>query len=60
MTDYCLLSVAFFLLVTGLLVAGIIAYLPHHLAFLSRRARFYWFGTEKEAIHVDWAHRLER
>jgi len=42
-----------------LLVAGIIAYLPHHLAFLSRRARFYFFGNEKESVLVEWADNLE-
>lgn len=48
------LLVALFLLVTGLLGAGVIAYLPHHLAFLSRRAKFYFFGNEKETILVNW------
>jgi hypothetical protein len=56
---FCPFSVALFLLVTGLLVAGIIAYLPHHLAFLSRRARFYFFGNEKESIILDWSRSVE-
>ncbi|CAG7850221.1 SubName: Full=Uncharacterized protein {ECO:0000313/EMBL:CCA74301.1} [Serendipita indica DSM 11827] len=54
-----ILVVIFFFLALVLFVAGTTRYLPHHLLFLTRRARFYLLGNEKETFHVDWPTKAE-
>ncbi|KAG8872715.1 hypothetical protein FRC20_009127 [Serendipita sp. 405] len=49
-----ILVVSLFLLVCLLFVAGSTIYLPQHLLFLTRRARFYLLGSERESFYVDW------
>ncbi|KDQ10709.1 hypothetical protein BOTBODRAFT_84035, partial [Botryobasidium botryosum FD-172 SS1] len=39
-----LLVVSVFLIVTVLLSAGVYRYMPHHLNFIARRARYYLLG----------------
>jgi hypothetical protein len=42
-----------------LLLAGALIYLPQHLKFIIRRARYYLLGSERETFHVDWPQKLE-
>ncbi|KIM24992.1 hypothetical protein M408DRAFT_331465 [Serendipita vermifera MAFF 305830] len=42
-----------------LFIAGATSYLPQHLKFLTRRARYYLLGNEKEVFHVDWPTKAE-
>lgn len=51
--------VALFVFVWFLFVAGATTYLPQHLKFLTRRARYYLLGNERESFHVDWPTKAE-
>lgn len=42
-----------------LFLAGATSYLPQHLKFLTRRARYYLLGSERESFHVDWPTKAE-
>ncbi|KAG8859884.1 hypothetical protein FRB91_006007 [Serendipita sp. 411] len=47
------------LVVCLLFVAGSTIYLPQHLLFLTRRARFYLLGSERESFYVDWPTKVD-
>jgi len=47
------------LLAALLFLGGVAFYLPHHIQFLTRRARFYLLGNERESFYAEWPSKVE-
>lgn len=47
------------LLAALLFLGGVAIYLPHHIQFLARRARFYLLGNERESFYAEWPPKSE-